>query len=82
MKLEVLSDSRAEGCGVLRGMENKQLILAGAVGSGRVIMENDARRMEGERLLRSSGDHAKASPLKIIKARPCGVFLVHMCVCI
>ena len=46
MKLEVSSDSRAEGCGVLRGTENKQLILAGAVGSGRVIMENDARRRE------------------------------------
>lgn len=27
MKLEVSSDSRAEGCGVLRGMEDKQLVL-------------------------------------------------------
>lgn len=43
--LEVSSDSRTEGCGVLSGMENKQLMLAGAVGLGRVIMENDARRM-------------------------------------
>ena len=27
VKLEVSSDSRAEGCGVLRGMEDKQLVL-------------------------------------------------------
>lgn len=69
MKLEVSCDSRVKGCGVLRGMENKQLILAGAVGSGRVIMENDARRMDGERLLRSSRDHAKASPWKTIRSK-------------
>ena len=51
------------------------------MGSDRVMMENDAGRMDGERLLRSSRDHAKASPWKIIKSNQ-GHVESSWCVCI
>ena len=56
-------------------MENKQLVLAGAMGSGRVIMENDARRMDGERKrrIRKKRDKVKKtdkSPRKNSKRCP------------
>lgn len=42
-------------------MDGEQLSLAGAVGSRRVTVEDEARMMDRERLLRSSHDQAKAS---------------------
>lgn len=77
--------------GCAKGMDSKQLGLAGAVGPYRVIIEAEARKMDRERLLRCPHDCISRcsgwAPLKMIDSkqgvrRPCSVFSRHRHVCL